>query len=107
MSKLNDYLKKQNIDPRRVLIASHELEALRPEDRATKLAKTRLKGGDETAKEAAEKKPRSGKPVTAPTLARALEGGTLSGPAKTRVLRAVNVVLTSKKKTEAGLRDLF
>jgi hypothetical protein len=107
MSKLNDYLKKQNIDPRRVLHASHELEALRPEDRATKLAKHRVKGGDENAKEAAAKKPRSGKPVSAPLLARALAGGVVSGAAKSRVLRAVNVVLLQKKKGEAGLRDLF
>jgi hypothetical protein len=107
MSKLNDYLKKQNIDPRRVLIASHDLEALRPDDRATRLAKKRAKAGDETAKEAATKKPRSGKPVSAPTLARALAGGPLSGAAKTRVLRAVNVVLGNKKKGEATLRDLF
>lgn len=107
MSKLNDYLKKQNIDPRRVIAASREIEALRPEDRATKLAKERAKGGDENAKEAAAKKPRSGKPVSAPTMARALAGDALSGAAKTRVLRAVNAVLGKKKKGEANLRDLF
>jgi hypothetical protein len=108
MSKLSDYLTKQNIDPRRVLNASHDLEALRPEDRTLKLAKKRAKAGDETAKEAASAaKPRSGKPVTAPTLARALAGERVSGSAKTRLLRAVNVVLGTKKKGEAALRDLF
>jgi hypothetical protein len=107
MSKLNDYLTKQNIDPRRVLNASHELEALRPEDRATKLAKGRVKAGDETAKEAAAKKPRSGKPLSRPTLDRALAGQRMSGAAKTRVLRAVNIVLGVKKKGEATIRDLF
>ena len=107
MSKLNDYLKKQNIDPRRVLAASRELEALRPDDRAIKLAKKRAKAGDENAKEAAAKKPRSGKPVSGPTMARALAGDAMSGAAKTRVLRAVNAVLGKKKKGEAGLRDLF
>jgi hypothetical protein len=107
MSKLNDYLTKQNIDSRRVLNASHDLEALRPEDRIAKLAKKRLKAGDEKAKEAAEKKPRSGKPLTAPTLARALAGQSLSGSSKTRLLRAVNQVLSAKKKGEASLRDLF
>jgi hypothetical protein len=107
MSKLNDYLKKQNIDPRRILMASHELEGLRPEDRATKLAKKRAKGGDETAKEKAAQKPRSGKPVSGPMLARALAGGPVSGAAKTRLLRAVNALLGHKKKAEANLRDLF
>ena len=107
MSKLQDYLKKQNIDARRILAASHDLEANRPEDRATRLAKKRAKGGDETAKEAAAKKPRSGKPLSRPTLDRALEGGPISGAAKTRLLRALNAVLGTKKKGEATLRDLF
>lgn len=107
MSKLNDYLKQQNIDPRRLLIASRDLEALRPEDRATRLAKKKARGGDESAKEAASKKPRSGRPVSEPTLARALAGDAVSGAAKTRLLRAVNAVLAQKKKGEASLRDLF
>jgi hypothetical protein len=107
MSKLEDYLKKQNIDARRILAASQDLEANRPEDRATRLAKKRAKGGDETAKEAAAKKPRSGKPLSKPTLDRALKGQPVSGPAKTRLLRALNVVLGAKKKGEATLRDLF
>jgi hypothetical protein len=111
MSKLEDYLKQQNVDPRRILAASHELEASRPEDRATRLAKKRVKSGDEAAKEAAKeaaaKKPRSGKPLSRPSLDRALAGSSLSGAAKTRVLRALNVVLGQKKKGEATLRDIF
>ena len=107
MSKLQDYLKNQNIDPRRVLAASHTLEASRPEDRSTRLAKKRAKGGDESAKEAAAKKPRSGKPLSRPTLDRALAGQSVSGAAKTRLLRALNVVLGQKKKGEASLKDLF
>jgi hypothetical protein len=107
MSKLQDYLKNQNIDSRRILAASHDLEALRPEDRVTRLAKKRAKGGDENAKEAAAKKPRSGKPISRPTLDRALAGRPVSGAAKTRLLRALNVVLGAKKKAEASLRDLF
>jgi hypothetical protein len=107
MSKLEDYLKQQNVDPRRLLAASHALEASQPEDRATRLAKKRAKGGDETVKEAAAKKPRSGKPLSQPTLNRALAGQSVSGAAKTRLLRALNSVLGQKKKGEATLRDLF
>ena len=111
MSKLQDYLKNQNVDPRRILAASHALEALRPEDRVTRLAKKLVKGGDEAAKEkakeAAARKPRSGKPLSRPTLDRALAGQPVSGAAKTRIVRALNVVLGAKKKGEAALRDLF
>ena len=107
MSKLNDYLQNQKIDPRRLLVASRDLEALRPEDRSTRLAKKRAKGGDESAKEAAAKERRSGRPVSRPTLDRALAGGSLSSAAKTRIVRAVNAVLAQKKKGEVALRDLF
>jgi len=111
MSKLEDYLKQQNVDARRILAASHEIEALRPEDRVTRLAKRRVKGSDEAAKEAAKeaaaRKPRSGRPLSRPTLDRALAGTSISGAAKTRVLRALNVVLGQKKKGEATLRDIF
>jgi len=107
MSKLQDYLQQNNIDVRRILATSHDLESLQPEDRATRLAKKKAKGGDESAKEAAAKKPRSGKPLTRPTLNRALAGEAVSGAAKTRVLRALNAVLAKKQKGEATLRDLF
>src|SRR6266571_4149003 len=102
MSKLSDYLKQQKIDPRRLLVASHNLEQLRPEDRAVRLAKKRLKGGDETAKEASEKERRSGRPVSQPTLDRALDRAALSPAAKTRILRALNAVLVKKKKSEVA-----
>jgi hypothetical protein len=111
MTKLSDYLQTQKIDPRRILATSHELEASQPADRKTRLAKKRAKSGDEKVKEAAKEaaaiKPRSGKPLTRPTLDRALAGGTVSGAAKTRLLRALNALLTTKKKSEASLRDLF
>lgn len=62
-SKLAKLLADKKIDPRRVLVASHELETLTREDRAIKLAKRRGKGG--AAEEGAAKetrKPRSGRP---------------------------------------------
>ena len=72
------------------MVASHDLEALRPEDRKLRLVKSRAKDGDEAAKEAAKeaatKERRSGRPVSRPTLDRALAGGTLNPTAKTRIL---------------------
>jgi hypothetical protein len=37
----------------------------------------------------------------------AVEGGDLSGPTKTRILRAVNHLLELKKKDKVELRALF
>jgi hypothetical protein len=52
-------------------------------------------------------KPRSARPVSRTTLSKALAGKTLSGPAKTRVLRAVNHILSQRKQPEVPLGSLF
>jgi len=111
MAKLDEYLKKNKIDARRVLAASRGVERLQGDDRKIFAAKKAAKGTDEAAKEAAKelaaKKPRSGHPVSAPALNKALAGRGVSGSTKTRIVRAVNAVLTTKKKPEATFADLF
>lgn len=111
MAKLDEYLKKNKIDARRVLVASKGIERLQPDDRKIFAAKRTMKKGEDAAKEAAKelasKKPRSGHPVTKPSLNKALAGKGVSGSSKTRIVRAVNAVLTTKKKPEATFADLF
>ena len=111
MSKLSDFLKTKKIDPRRVLVASAAIENLKVEDRKLRLKKKQIKAGGKDVsdedKALATKKPRSGKPVSAPTLAAALKGESILGPAKTRTLRAVNYLLQQKKQPEVTLKDLF
>ena len=110
-SKFAEFLEKSKIDPRRILVASRQIERLRREDRAIKLAKK--KGGDESSaggdeeKKEAPPKPRSGRPVTDRLLAAAQEGAKVPGPAKQRLLRAVNRVLEQKKQKPTDLRALF
>ena len=109
MSKLADVLKKNKLDARRLIATSKKSEALRPEDRTLKVLKSKAKGGDEAAKTAItdKGKPRSGRPVTKPTLDAALRGDKITGAAKTRITRAVNALLVAKKKPEVTFRDLF
>lgn len=109
MTKLADVLKKNKLDARRLIATSKKTEGLRPEDRAVKMLKSKAKGGDEAAKTKLTdaKKPRSGKAVTQPTLNAALAGEKISGAAKTRITRAVNALLVTKKKPEITMRDLF
>jgi hypothetical protein len=108
-SKLAKFLTDKKLDPRRVLAASHALETLQRGDRDLKLAKRVAKGGEasEEKKAAAKGKPRSGRPVTPHAMHAALTGGTLSGPAKTRILRAINQLLEQKKQEKVDLRALF
>lgn len=109
MSKFADFVKEKKLDTRRILAASSHIERFQPEDRAIKLAKRKARkaeGGDKKEGEA-PKKPRTGRPITQRALAAALEGKTLSGPQKTRFLRAVNHVLEQKKAGAVDLKALF
>jgi hypothetical protein len=114
-SRFSEFLSAEKIDPRRLVAASHKLERLRPEDRQIRLQRRLKKGTDAAAAapaaEGAEKKEsvkrRSGRPVTQRLLQQALAGAAISGPQKTRLLRALNSVLTQKKKGEVDLRKVF
>jgi len=104
-NKFSEFLKTHAIDERRVLAASREIERLRPEDRALRLARRQARATEGAEKPAG--KPRSGRPVTGRLLAKARAGQPVPGPAKTRLLRAVNRVLEQKKKDPIDLRILF
>ena len=45
--------------------------------------------------------------MSARALDSALKGGSISGPTKQRILRAVNYLLEQKKKDKVDLRQLF
>lgn len=110
-TKFADFLAENKIDPRRLLSISEKLEKLRPEDRHIILAK-RNKPEDAPGKKPAEEttdapKRRSGRPATPRVLAAATSGGKVPGPAKTRLLRAVNHILEQRKKAAVDLRALF
>jgi len=112
-SKFAQFLKDNKIDPRRLIVASRGIERLRPEDRKIKLGKRQAKAspGAPAAAEGEEKqapaKPRSGRPVTSRVLEAASGGKPLAGPAKNRLLRALNHVLSQKKKPAVDLRAIF
>ncbi|MFO0548421.1 MAG: hypothetical protein U0271_08550 [Polyangiaceae bacterium] len=113
-TKFSDFMKEHKLDGRRLIAASAKIEKFRPEDRAIKLAKRQVKAkaaaggtGDDPKKEIAAKKPRTGRPVTERALHAALEGKSLTGPQKNRILRAVNALLAQKKGSAVELTNLF
>ncbi|MEZ4294523.1 MAG: hypothetical protein R3B70_06075 [Polyangiaceae bacterium] len=109
-TKIADFLSEKKIDPRRVLAASRILERFRPEDRKIRLAKATARkaedGGKKKEGEAA-KKPRSGRPVTQRAIDAVMVGKPVSGPTKSRILRAVNHLLEQKKQEQVELVALF
>lgn len=109
-TKIEDFLKEKKIDPRRLVVASFELERFRREDRSIKLAKRVARKSEDATKKKeglAAKKPRTGRPLTDRALSAALTGKTLSGPSKSRILRALNHVLGQKKQEPVELVTIF
>jgi hypothetical protein len=106
-TKLEAFFTEKKIDPRRVLAASERLERLTPPDRAIKLAYRQARKKEEGTKPTGLGERRSGRPVTATTMGKALAGKPLSGAAKTRILRAVNRILEQRKQEAVALSALF
>ena len=105
-SKLAQFLSTKKLHADRLLAVSHKLETLTIEDRRSKLERKRNKAAEGGEKKEVAK-PRSGRPVTPRALAAAMTGGTLSGPTKQRILRAVNHLLEQKKAEKVDLKTLF
>jgi hypothetical protein len=107
-TKFSQFIASKKLDSRRILAASHTIETLTLEDRKIKLAKRsgKKEGADAAAKKET-RKPRSGRAVTPRAIEAALTGGTLSGPTKSRILRAVNHLLEQKKQEKVDLKALF
>lgn len=109
-TKFADFLSEKKIDPRRLIAASHDLEKFRPEDRKIRLAKAVARKSEDAQKKKegeTAKKPRSGRPVTQRAIDSAMVGKPISGPTKTRILRAVNRLLEQKKQEKIELVTLF
>jgi hypothetical protein len=109
-SKIEEFLKEKKIDTRRILSASAEIERLRLEDRKIRLVKRAARKSEDAAKKKEAltlKKPRSGRPVTQEAIAAAFAGKVISGPQKTRILRALNHVLEQKKLEKIELATIF
>jgi hypothetical protein len=109
-TKFESFLSETKIDPRRIIAASYDIERLRPEDRAIRLAKRVARKSEDAAKKKeglAAKKPRSGRPVTQRAISAAMTGKDVSGPMKNRILTAVNRILEQKKQEKVDLRALF
>lgn len=111
-TKFADFIQEKKLDTRRILAASAKLEGLRPEDRAIRLAKRQGKakaaaGKADDKSAAPTQKPRSGRPVTQRALDMAVAGKSLTGPQKTRILRAVNAILEAKKQGAVEIGALF
>jgi hypothetical protein len=105
-SKLAQFVAAKKLNADRLLAISHKLETLKSEDRNAKLARRRAKSAEGGEKKEVAK-PRSGRAITPRALAAALTGGTISGPTKQRILRAVNHMLEQKKAEKVDLKTLF
>ena len=110
-TKFGKFLEDNKIIAPRLKAASTKLERLTVQDRAflaDVARKKSLAGRKNAANVSVEKrKLHSGRPVTLRLIEDATLGKPVSGPAKTRLLRAINHILAQRKKPALGIRDLF
>jgi hypothetical protein len=110
-TKFSTFLEESKIDSRRLVAVSHRLERLSDEDRtflADAARKRALAGRKEAANMKREKhKLHSRRPITPATVDLASAGKKLGGPTKTRMLRAINHILTQRKQPVVELKALF
>ena len=103
-TKFATFVATKKLDTRRVRYASAALEKFTPEDRTINHARKHKKTEGKVEK---KKLIHSGRPLTDRGLQAALIGKSISGPQKTRILRAVNRVLEQKKQEVVTLDVLF
>lgn len=107
-TKFEAFIQEKKIDARRLMAASASLERFTVDDRAIRLAKKKARNSEDKKKEGkALEKPRSGRPVTQRAIDAAVVGKVISGPQKSRILRAVNHLLEQKKQEKVELSALF
>jgi len=110
-TKFAKFLEDNKIINLRLQAASARIERLTAEDRAfiAEVARKKSLAGRKNAATITleKKKLHSGRPVTARLVADASVGKPVSGPAKTRLLRAINHILEQRKKPAVAIRDLF
>lgn len=105
------FLEDNKIIGARLQSASAKIERLTGEDRChlAEVARKKSLAGRKNAENVAieKKKLHSGRPVTRRLIDYASIGKPVSGPGKTRLLRAVNRILEQRKKPTVAVRDLF
>ncbi len=110
-TKFAKFLEDNKIISPRLQSASAKIERLTAEDRAFLADVSRKKslaGRKNAGNVSVEKrKLHSGRPVTQRLIDDATLGKPVSGPAKTRLLRAVNRILEHRKKSAIAVKDLF
>ncbi len=110
-TKFAKFLEESKINQLRLQAASRQIERLTKDDRAflSEVARKKaLAGRKDAANVTVEKKKlHTGRPVTQRLISDATFGKPVSGPAKTRLLRAVNHVLEQRKQPAVTIRELF
>ena len=110
-TKFAQFLEDNKIPSPRLQSASTKIERLTTDDRAfiAEVARKKSLAGRKNAASVTveKKKLHSGRPITPRLLDDASLGKPVSGPAKTRLLRAVNHILEQRKKPAVVIKDLF
>ena len=108
MSNLSDFLSENQLTPEQVIARSCALETLSRSDRRLLTQRAAARRTKKSYEEADAPKPRAlGRGVSLRTIRQALEGKPLTSKSRHKIVRAVNSLLVSQKKSEVEWRALF
>ncbi|MEQ8278377.1 MAG: hypothetical protein RMA76_38395 [Deltaproteobacteria bacterium] len=108
MSNLTDFLSSNDITAEAVIVQSQGMEAYSDADRAKNTARAAARRAKKSYADAETPKvDKYGRGVTKRTMDIALAGSPVSRVARKKIHRAVNAILTTKKKDNVELSALF
>lgn len=108
MSNLTDFLNENDIKPEAVVAQSDAMESYSTEDRAKNVVRAGARRSKKSYEDAsAPKVGKYGRGVTMRTVKEALSGAPVSRIGRKKITRAVNAILTTKKKDPVEPAALF
>lgn len=109
MSTLKTFLDDKKITPKAVAITSRRIEAFKEGDDVLreKRATKRRNEPDKKYAELSLAKPNAGRGVSEKAVDTAVAGKPVARKVRSKILRAVNVILTAKKQPAADMKALF
>lgn len=109
MGHFSDFLAEKGVSTDRLLQVSRRIESVRNEDRALirqRALKRRLEPRQSYA-EANIAKPRSGRPLRPGHVRAAMDDKPVTPPVRSKMVRAVNLLLEKKGQGKIGAQELF
>jgi hypothetical protein len=107
MSTFSDFLKSKNIPDAQIIGVSNAAESLTPADRILLAKRAEARKAEKKYTEDNIEKPRSGRGVKIESLTEAHEGKALPRKVRSKIVKAINTILTRRGQEAAKIDQIF